>query len=146
MIYHWGSRGLMVRKESQVPGTFLFPSHHNHSSVRINNQDFLFSFFPKQINVRVTTMDAELEFAIQPNTTGKQLFDQVSVYIYLFHFFGSNLSARTFLCVPFHTNILISKVSLFSVFRKCHCSLLLLRKGTLGSLQVRGLIFVINLR
>lgn len=23
-------------------------------------------------------MDAELEFAIQPNTTGKQLFDQVS--------------------------------------------------------------------
>uniref|UniRef100_A0A673WP58 Radixin n=1 Tax=Salmo trutta TaxID=8032 RepID=A0A673WP58_SALTR len=32
---------------------------------------------PKPINVRVTTMDAELEFAIQPNTTGKQLFDQV---------------------------------------------------------------------
>ncbi|MGH0123409.1 UNVERIFIED_CONTAM: hypothetical protein FKN15_021913 [Acipenser sinensis] len=31
-----------------------------------------------QINVRVTTMDAELEFAIQPNTTGKQLFDQVT--------------------------------------------------------------------
>uniref|UniRef100_H2Z112 FERM domain-containing protein n=1 Tax=Ciona savignyi TaxID=51511 RepID=H2Z112_CIOSA len=30
-----------------------------------------------QINVRVTTMDAELEFAIQPNTSGKQLFDQV---------------------------------------------------------------------
>ncbi|GFS13846.1 ezrin/radixin/moesin [Elysia marginata] len=28
------------------------------------------------INVRVTTMDAELEFAIQPSTTGKQLFDQ----------------------------------------------------------------------
>ena len=34
---------------------------------------------PKQINVRVTTIDAELEFAIQPNTTGKQLFDQVRV-------------------------------------------------------------------
>uniref|UniRef100_A0A8C9W7C8 Radixin n=1 Tax=Scleropages formosus TaxID=113540 RepID=A0A8C9W7C8_SCLFO len=32
---------------------------------------------PSPINVRVTTMDAELEFAIQPNTTGKQLFDQV---------------------------------------------------------------------
>ncbi|XP_041930015.1 moesin b [Alosa pseudoharengus] len=29
------------------------------------------------INVRVTTMDAELEFAIQPSTTGKQLFDQI---------------------------------------------------------------------
>ncbi|ETE73651.1 Radixin, partial [Ophiophagus hannah] len=34
-------------------------------------------FCSLQINVRVTTMDAELEFAIQPNTTGKQLFDQV---------------------------------------------------------------------
>uniref|UniRef100_A0A915D7V4 Moesin/ezrin/radixin homolog 1 n=1 Tax=Ditylenchus dipsaci TaxID=166011 RepID=A0A915D7V4_9BILA len=31
----------------------------------------------KAINVRVTTMDAELEFSIQSNTTGKQLFDQV---------------------------------------------------------------------
>lgn len=29
------------------------------------------------MNVRVTTMDAELEFAIQHSTTGKQLFDQV---------------------------------------------------------------------
>lgn len=34
-------------------------------------------FLPRQINVRVTTMDAELEFAILPSTTGKQLFDQV---------------------------------------------------------------------
>lgn len=32
---------------------------------------------PKPVNVRVTTMDAELEFAIQQSTTGKQLFDQV---------------------------------------------------------------------
>uniref|UniRef100_A0AAX7TP17 FERM domain-containing protein n=1 Tax=Astatotilapia calliptera TaxID=8154 RepID=A0AAX7TP17_ASTCA len=32
---------------------------------------------PLLVNVRVTTMDAELEFAIQPSTTGKQLFDQV---------------------------------------------------------------------
>lgn len=31
----------------------------------------------KPINVRVTTIDAELEFAIQSNTTGKQLFEQV---------------------------------------------------------------------
>ncbi|KZC13150.1 Moesin/ezrin/radixin like protein 1 [Dufourea novaeangliae] len=29
------------------------------------------------MNVRVTTMDAELEFSIQQTTTGKQLFDQV---------------------------------------------------------------------
>ncbi|XP_030252313.1 moesin-like isoform X5 [Sparus aurata] len=34
-------------------------------------------FPPRQINVRVTTMDAELEFAILPSTTGKQLFDQI---------------------------------------------------------------------
>lgn len=41
---------------------------------------------PLQVNVRVTTMDAELEFAIQPNTTGKQLFDQVrkSIKVYKF--------------------------------------------------------------
>ncbi|XP_031568526.1 radixin-like [Actinia tenebrosa] len=32
---------------------------------------------PKSINVKVTTVDAELEFAIQSSTTGKQLFDQV---------------------------------------------------------------------
>eukprot|EP00054_Salpingoeca_dolichothecata_P012615 m.69953 g.69953 ORF g.69953 m.69953 type:complete len:598 (+) comp20032_c0_seq1:539-2332(+) len=32
---------------------------------------------PKPIAVHVNTMDAELEFAIQPGTTGKQLFDQV---------------------------------------------------------------------
>lgn len=32
---------------------------------------------PKMLNVRVSTVDAELEFAIQPSTTGKQLFDQV---------------------------------------------------------------------
>lgn len=36
-----------------------------------------FHKMPKQLNVRVLTMDAELEFAIQNNTTGKQLFDQV---------------------------------------------------------------------
>lgn len=34
-------------------------------------------FVSFQMNVRVTTMDAELEFAIQQTTTGKQLFDQV---------------------------------------------------------------------
>uniref|UniRef100_A0A4W4G8I4 FERM domain-containing protein n=1 Tax=Electrophorus electricus TaxID=8005 RepID=A0A4W4G8I4_ELEEL len=32
---------------------------------------------PLPVNVRVTTMDAELEFAIQAVTTGKQLFEQV---------------------------------------------------------------------
>ncbi|RDD46876.1 Radixin [Trichoplax sp. H2] len=32
---------------------------------------------PKAVNVRVTSLDSELEFAIQPNTSGKQLFDQV---------------------------------------------------------------------
>lgn len=33
--------------------------------------------FTLQVNVRITTMDAELEFSFHPNTTGKQLFDQV---------------------------------------------------------------------
>lgn len=33
---------------------------------------------PKTVNVRVTSMDAELEFSFNPNTTGKQLYDQVS--------------------------------------------------------------------
>ncbi|XP_056281992.1 ezrin a [Pseudoliparis swirei] len=33
---------------------------------------------PKTVNVRVTTLDAELEFSFHPNTTGKQLFDQVA--------------------------------------------------------------------
>ncbi|ESN99924.1 hypothetical protein HELRODRAFT_157392 [Helobdella robusta] len=32
---------------------------------------------PKTVNMRVLTMDADLEFAVQPSTTGKQLFDQV---------------------------------------------------------------------
>lgn len=32
-------------------------------------------------------MDSELEFAIQPNTTGKQLFDQVETFLWeLFYF------------------------------------------------------------
>ncbi|KAK2164902.1 hypothetical protein NP493_1393g00009 [Ridgeia piscesae] len=31
----------------------------------------------EEVNVCVTTMDAELEFNIQPSTTGKQLFEQV---------------------------------------------------------------------
>uniref|UniRef100_A0A8B9HXI0 Ezrin a n=1 Tax=Astyanax mexicanus TaxID=7994 RepID=A0A8B9HXI0_ASTMX len=34
-------------------------------------------FMNSSVNVRVTTMDAELEFAIQSVTTGKQLFEQV---------------------------------------------------------------------
>jgi hypothetical protein len=35
---------------------------------------------PKPVNVRVVTMDAELEFSIQQTTTGKQLFDQVKYF------------------------------------------------------------------
>lgn len=38
---------------------------------------YTYTLVSKQMNVRVTTMDAELEFAIQQTTTGKQLFDQV---------------------------------------------------------------------
>lgn len=41
----------------------------------------LFFWFSLQVNVRVTTMDAELEFSFHPNTTGKQLFDQVGMIL-----------------------------------------------------------------
>lgn len=59
-------------------------------------------------------MDAELEFAIQPNTTGKQLFDQVT-YTCLCVFICTNTSdkavvvieaqvdkAEVFPCIDFH--------------------------------------------
>ncbi|XP_029702785.1 moesin-like isoform X5 [Takifugu rubripes] len=39
--------------------------------------DWMLLVEQRHINVRVTTMDAELEFAILPSTTGKQLFDQI---------------------------------------------------------------------
>ncbi|XP_061783991.1 moesin-like isoform X1 [Nerophis lumbriciformis] len=39
--------------------------------------DWMLLVEQKNINVRVTSMDAELEFAILPSTTGKQLFDQI---------------------------------------------------------------------
>ncbi|KAM4622105.1 moesin-like [Polymixia lowei] len=39
--------------------------------------DWMLLVEQKNINVRVTTMDAELEFAIIHSTTGKQLFDQI---------------------------------------------------------------------
>lgn len=44
----------------------------------------------KVIKVRVATMDSELEFTVQPNTFGKQLFDQVAKTINLkeIWFFG----------------------------------------------------------
>uniref|UniRef100_A0A672JLW5 Moesin n=1 Tax=Salarias fasciatus TaxID=181472 RepID=A0A672JLW5_SALFA len=47
-------------------------SHRYFPPLVIYHESFL-----RQINVRVTTMDAELEFAILPSTTGKQLFDQI---------------------------------------------------------------------
>ncbi|KAI1899301.1 hypothetical protein AGOR_G00060390 [Albula goreensis] len=68
---------------------FLICGAESQSPCRLKTEDEFFLFsrrkgkggevtkMPKPINVRVTTMDAELEFAIQPNTTGKQLFDQV---------------------------------------------------------------------
>ncbi|XP_076060401.1 moesin isoform X1 [Oratosquilla oratoria] len=48
--------------------------HHHHKH---HNYYHHAPILTTTVNVRVTTMDAELEFAIQPNTTGKQLFDQV---------------------------------------------------------------------
>lgn len=48
-----------------------------HKYLIIHLCQFLIHLISPQMNVRVTTMDAELEFAIQQTTTGKQLFDQV---------------------------------------------------------------------
>ena len=50
---------------------------------------------PKPVNVRVTTIDAELEFAIQPKTTGKQLFDQVSFFHLIFFNFSGCQVVKT---------------------------------------------------
>uniref|UniRef100_A0A671WU50 Ezrin a n=1 Tax=Sparus aurata TaxID=8175 RepID=A0A671WU50_SPAAU len=44
----------------------------------LKSKCLFFFLFSLQVNVRVTTMDAELEFSFHPNTTGKQLFDQVT--------------------------------------------------------------------
>lgn len=56
---------------------FYFTYKHPSVSLRQHLNSCFFSHVFLQVNVRVTTMDAELEFAIQPSTTGKQLFDQV---------------------------------------------------------------------
>lgn len=56
---------------------FVFFFTYKHPSVSLGQHLYFFSRVFLQVNVRVTTMDAELEFAIQPSTTGKQLFDQV---------------------------------------------------------------------
>ena len=60
---------------SQLVAFFIMPCQSSHTFATG------FSLYFSQVNVRVTTMDAELEFAIQPSTTGKQLFDQVSRHI-----------------------------------------------------------------
>lgn len=61
---------LSFRSNSNRQKNFL----HKTKDKTFNQTIFLSSL---QLNVRVTTMDAELEFAIQQSTTGKQLFDQV---------------------------------------------------------------------
>lgn len=70
-----------------LPRNYMVQSFqwYNDSTMILKILSFFICIFEKvfflssvpQISVRVTTMDAELEFAIQPNTTGKQLFDQV---------------------------------------------------------------------
>lgn len=35
---------------------------------------------PKPINIKITTMDAELEFAIQLSTTGKHVVETVTLH------------------------------------------------------------------
>lgn len=60
-------------------GSGLWNSNASFADDRINGLRHSTSLFVfVQVNMRVMTMDAELEFAVQANTTGKQLFDQVS--------------------------------------------------------------------
>jgi len=60
--------------KSRADGKVWYVCHSDEFEQKRYSRPFLVL----QVNVRVTTMDAELEFAIQPSTTGKQLFDQVS--------------------------------------------------------------------
>lgn len=82
--YHAGRADDFVTAGSEVPGG-LRPASRSWADVcfcywvaSLRACVVMMHFSVFQISVRVTTMDAELEFAIQPNTTGKQLFDQVS--------------------------------------------------------------------
>ncbi|KAF6728794.1 Moesin [Oryzias melastigma] len=75
---------------------------------------------PKTISVKVTTMDAELEFAIQPNTTGKQLFDQVVKTIGLREVWYFGLQYQD--TKGFSTWLKLNKKVRLSAFRSSHCS------------------------
>ena len=67
---------------SHISILHLYPTSLSHISIlhlypTPPSHCILFTLFYFQIKVRVTTMDAELELAIEQSTTGKQLFDQV---------------------------------------------------------------------
>jgi len=61
-------------KPGETAGVYNLQDQH-HEQHRTSILDWFKR--DEKVNVRVITIDAELEFAIQPNTTGKQLFDQV---------------------------------------------------------------------
>lgn len=63
-----GDTGSISSKSSKSPSIFR---------KSISSTPSIFRQSPSVFTVRVTTVDAELEFAIQQSTTGKQLFDQV---------------------------------------------------------------------
>lgn len=86
---------LLLLKISYTWGFLSWYLCHRYRSCSITmTRLFLIARPSLQINVRVTTMDAELEFAIQPNTTGKQLFDQVRGTWCLVFLFGWTLRPR----------------------------------------------------
>ncbi|ROL46279.1 Ezrin [Anabarilius grahami] len=75
---NWSRCHSAARTKVSAPSAILPPP----DSVLISSEGGEFSAeaglnLPALVNVRVTSMDAELEFAVQPSTTGKQLFDQV---------------------------------------------------------------------
>ena len=71
--------------------------------------------------MRVTTMDAELEFAIQPSTTGKQLFDQVRTDLNLFCGWGLQVCTPAGLCsnlIETHQKFFVTNIILLTKFTK----------------------------
>uniref|UniRef100_A0A2K5D1T6 FERM domain-containing protein n=1 Tax=Aotus nancymaae TaxID=37293 RepID=A0A2K5D1T6_AOTNA len=71
---------------------------------------------PKMINVCVTTMDAELEFAIQPSTTDKKLFDQVVKTIGLREVTAQVMQKESPLLFKFHAKFYIETAVLLALY------------------------------
>ena len=110
---------------------------------------FGLAFSVPQMNVRVTTMDAELEFAIQQTTTGKQLFDQVVKTIGLREvwFFGLQYtdSKGDLTWIKLYKKVRIIQQSYTTRYLLYICAKNFLAHSTLGRPRrsdIRGVVFI----